>query len=811
MPSDVEQHDSTRLKENSHAPGRPGVKPTWSSGAKTAVGTPLAPESRIWFTIRSGILDEIYFPDIDSANTQSIRFLVADGKSFFSDEEHDTEHAIQWIRPGVPAFQLSNTCKQGRYQIEKEVLADPARDVLLLNTRFETGRQPEPLHLFFVVNPNVGDRGEENEAWVGQYKGIPMLFAGRNGLALAVASSGGFVGMSCGFVGTSDGMTDIRTHKRMTRFYTEAFKGNVCLTGEIDWRSCQGRFRIALGCGGSGAEAGQNARAGLLEDFADLRRKYVEGWNAVQTQRTDMGHSSAASLDLYPVSVAVMRTHESKRFPGGFVASLSIPWGEDRDDKTSGGYHVVWPRDMCETVLGLLACGDATSAQRALFYLQCTQEQDGNWSQNMWLDGTAYWTATQMDGTSFSVLVADALRRSNQLGLCKPWPMIQRAAGFLVQNGPITEQDRWEANPGYSPYTMAVEIAALLAAADFAELESQNDMAQFLRATADAWNDSIDELTYVSGTKLAKKFGVEGYYFRILPPEGMRAASIESVTTELKNHAKGDRKHRAVDIVSPDALALVRFGLRAADNAKILNTVKVIDATLKTCTATGPVWHRYTFDGYGEHSDGKPFDKRGKGRGWPLLTGERAHYEIARGNFEEARNLKAAIEAQTSECGMIPEQIWDAPDIPKRHLFNGHPSGSGMPLVWAHAEYVKLLRSLKEERVWSMPPQTKERYLIKKQTSPYQIWTPTQQRARVTAGKNLRIDSADAVAVHWTLDGGKTAHETMTTDSGLGVRWAVVPISESKPGARLQFALEAPRQARGRGRTFEIKVQTDRD
>jgi glucoamylase len=355
-----------------------------------------------------------------------------------------------------------------------------------------------------------------------------------------------------------------------------------------------------------------------------------------------------------------MRVHESKRFPGAFVASLSIPWGFARGDQATGGYHVVWPRDLAETALGLLAAGDAKSARRSLAYLHATQEGDGKWTQNMWLDGTAHWDSIQMDGTGFAILLADALRRSEELGNSRCWPMIQAAATFLISNGPVTDQDRWEEIAGYSPYTMAVEIAALLAAADFADIEGERKIADFLRATADSWNDAIDELTYATGTKLCKKHRVNGYYFRLLPSQGIRAKTVNDVDIELKNHPRLTRTHKAVEIISPDALALVRFGLRSAHDERIANTVQMIDATLKTDTSTGPVWHRYSYDAYGEHADGTPFDGRGKGRGWPLLASERAHYEIARGRFEVADELRRTMEAQTSECGMIPEQIWDA-------------------------------------------------------------------------------------------------------------------------------------------------------
>lgn len=788
------------------APGQPGMQPQWSTGAKTAVGTAVSAQSRMWFTIASGILNEIYFPDVDVANTSGTRFLVADGDNFFSDEKDDAEHNIHWLAHGVPAFQMASRCKHGRYELQKELICDPARDALLLNVTFQPARHAHDLRLYVTADCHIRDRGEKNNAWVGQYKGIPMLFAQRKGLSLAMASSRGFAAMSCGFVGKSDGLTDIRKHKRMTRFYTEAPEGNVAVTGEIDWLPCNGQFKLALACGSRPAEAGQQARAALLHDFSHVRRTYVQGWEATQGQYLEFGNTSR-EVDLYRASVAVMRTHESKRFPGAFVASLSIPWGFDRSDKSTGGYHVIWPRDLGEIVLGLLACGDAASARRAIFYLQCTQESNGNWSQNMWLDGTEHWTSTQMDGTSFAILIADSLRRTRELDGSKPWPTVRAAAGFLLRHGPVTRQDRWEANPGYSPYTMAVEIAAVLAAADFADNESDQETADLLRATADAWNEAIDELTYARGTRLSKRHGIEGYYVRITPPEAIRAKSIDDLAVELKNHQKRGRKHKAVDIVSPDALALVRFGLRSPNDPRILDTVHIIDATLKKMTSTGPVWHRYTDDGYGEHPDGSPFDGTGVGRGWPLLTGERAHYEVARGRFEAAEELRRAIEAQTSECGMLPEQVWESRDIPKRQLFNGRPTGSGMPLAWAHAEYVKLLRSIKERVVWNMPPQTIDRYLVKKMRAPYQIWTSEQPRAFVTAGKNLRVDSADALSVRWTMGVWGNSKEIELTESKLGLRWAVLPTGNLDPGARVRFAFRSANSGSSTDRTFEVRIR----
>ena len=339
----------------------------------------------------------------------------------------------------------------------------------------------------------------------------------------------------------------------------------------------------------------------------------------------------------------MVRVHEAKNFAGGLIASLSIPWGSSNGDDDLGGYHLCWPRDLVETAGGLLAAGGRETVARILHYLQSTQEADGHWPQNMWLDGAPYWNGIQMDETAFPILLVGLVHREKALGmddLTTLWPMVKRAASFLVRNGPVTQQDRWEEDGGYSPFTIAVEIAALLVAADLAEANNEAEAATYLRETADIWNANIERWMYVTGTKLARRIGVEGYYVRIAPPEAADSASPEAGFVPIKNRPPGQSAEPAIHIVSPDALALVRFGLRAADDPRIVNTVKVIDALLKLETPNGPSWHRYNEDGYGEHADGMAFDGTGIGRVWPLLTGERAHYALAAGRPNDAISAK---------------------------------------------------------------------------------------------------------------------------------------------------------------------------
>jgi glucoamylase len=445
-----------------------------------------------------------------------------------------------------------------------------------------------------------------------------------------------------------------------------------------------------------------------------------------------------------------------------------------------------------------------------LDYLLVTQDADGGWPQNMWLDGTPYWTGIQMDETAFPILLADLARRTGALpdgDVARVWPMVRLAASYIVTNGPVTQEDRWEEDPGYSPFTLAVEIAALVVAADLADAGGEPVVGRYLRETADAWNSSIERWTYDPESDLAKEVGVHGYYVRIAPVDAAEAASPLQGFVPIKNRPPGASEFPAAHIVSADALALVRFGLRAPDDPRILDTVRVIDALLKVELPGGPAWRRYNEDGYGEHADGSPFDGTGIGRAWPLLTGERAHYELAAGRPEAAAALLQTMEAFAGVGGLIPEQVWDGPDIPDRELWLGRPSGSAMPLVWAHAEHLKLCRSLRDGRVFDTPPQTVQRYLVGKVESPHAVWRPNQKCRTVPAGKTLRIELPLATQIVWTADGWKTSHETPTGDTGLGLHFADLPTTTLPPGTSVEFRFRPLPSGAAEGMTYAVTVE----
>jgi glucoamylase len=795
---------------NRSAPGWPGIPPRWTSSAKSGVGTALTLHSRVWFTLSHGILNEVYFPRVDQACTRDLGLLVTDGNAFFSEEKRHCRFQNEPLEPGVPVYELINTCVQGRYEVKKEVLTDSVRNVVLQRIRFRPLKgKLDDYRVFALMAPHLANFGYGNNGWVGDYKGVPMLFAQRDSCALALASSVPWKKRSVGFVGYSDGWQDVSRNFQMSWEYTHAENGNIALTGEIDLTAHDGEFVLALGFGGSWAEAGQQALSSLLEDYGDIREAYVSNWRRWQKTLIELD-APMRKTDIYRASVAVLRSHESKDFLGGTIASLSVPWGFNKGDEDLGGYHLVWPRDLVETASGFLAAGAVDDSLRVLRYLEATQECDGHWPQNMWLDGRPYWNGLQMDEAALPILLVDLIRRTapHELGRIERWwPMVRRAASFLVCNGPVTQQDRWEEDGGYSPFTVAAEVAALLAAADIADLAGHREPANYLREVADNWNDNIERWMYATDTLLSKQVGVDGYYVRIAPPEADYAASPVQGFVPIKNRPPDSSLQETTHVVSPDSLALVRFGLRAWDDPRMLNTVKVIDAIVRAKLPQGPCWYRYNGDGYGEHEDGSPFDGTGIGRPWPLLAGERAHYEIAAGRQDVAEALLSVMEDSTEGGRLIPEQVWDAQDIPERELFAGKPSGSACPLVWAHAEYIKLRRSLRDGVVFDQAPQPVQRYQVDKKISPYFGWRYNNKSRSMPCGKILRVALLSPALVHWSLDGWQTAQDITTSNSELGVHYADLPTEKLKVGERVTFTFLWTDEGHWEGTDFVVRVE----
>jgi glucoamylase len=234
--------------------------------------------------------------------------------------------------------------------------------------------------------------------------------------------------------------------------------------------------------------------------------------------------------------------------------------------------------------------------------------------------------------------------------------------------------------------------------------------------------------------------------------------------------------------------------------------MQAIDHLVRVELPQGPCWYRYSDDGYGEHPDGRPFDGTGIGRPWPLLIGERAHVELAAGRMDEACRLQRVFRDCANASGLLPEQSWDADNIPDRELVRGRPAGSAMPLVWAHAEYVKLLRSLSDNHVFDMPPQTVKRYLESESATSLRSWRFNHKCRELPVGKTLRIELPAPAQLHWSSDGWQTFCETPTTDSHLGIHFADLKTDQLSVGSAIDFTMRWLPSNEWEGFDFRIKV-----
>ncbi len=795
------------MGDNFNAPGYPGITPKWSPGPKTAVGTALSEKSNVWFSVGHGILNEVFYPRVDKPAIRDMGFLISDGQNYFSEERTDTRSEVTWLAQGVPAFKIVNTAKDGKYRISKLVITDSNRDCLLQHTSFEIldGSNIDDYHLYVLLAPHLANCGGENTAWVDKTNKRTILLAERVDCALALCCSSQFITSSAGYVGYSDAWQDVSINKIMTQEYLRAENGNVALGAEIDLKAKQD-FVLSLGFGADADQAKTNALASLNEPFEQIQQDYISAWLVWHKKRK----SDIELDDLAFKSLAVLQTHQSKNPSGGIIAGLSSPWGYARSDDNPIGYHIVWTRDMVESAGGLLAAGQFEDIRNIIGYLQYTQRDDGHWPQNMWVDGSPYWNGIQMDETALPILLVNMARREDAIDdkdVLDFWQMIKKAAGYIVRNGPVTQQDRWEEDPGYTPFTVSAEIAALLAAADFADLNKEPGIAKYLRDTADNWYEALDRWMYSRDSEWARKYNIDGYYERIATIDSNSVSRFQN-TVQIKNVPSDLATLKATHLISPDALALVRFGLRAANDLRITNTVQMIDDILKIETPFGLTWHRYNNDGYGEHQDGSAFDGTGIGRGWPLLSGERAHYELALGNFGQADKLRQDMANFACQSGLIPEQVWDNQPIVEYELELGRPTGSAMPLAWAHAEYIKLVRSLKDGRIFDQPHQTVKRYLVDKTIANYRSWRFNHKIRTISTGKILRVEVLTPAKVRWTVNDWRTSNNDATQDSGLGVYFCDLDTSQLPAGTNILFTFYWLYANRWEGVDFKVYIES---
>lgn len=767
-------------EQSGSAFGHPGLEPTWTTGAKEGFGTAYSASSRLWFTLSHGIVNEIYYPTIDRPQTRDFQFLVTDGKTFLHEERRLSQSTLETLPSGhgVPlGYTIKTEDPEGRYAILKEIISDPHQPCLLMNVRFELAPEwKSRLHFYVLLAPHLEGGGWKNSVRRCTIDGRDILVVWKGRTFLAFGASAGFLRTSCGFVGTSDGWQDLSDNFQMDWTFDRALDGNVAIMAEVEAHRPEGCL-IGLAFGDHEHAAVTTLFQSLSVPFTRQRDRFIGQWGRVTHECRELGSVSGDGGRLFHVSHNLLMALEDKTYQGAHIASPSIPWGWARGDEEQGGYHLVWVRDLVNSAMGLLSCSGTENPRRSLIYIAASQLSDGGFPQNFWLDGTPHWVGVQLDQAAFPIILAWRLWKEDGLEGFDPYPMVRAAAGYLIRMGPSTEQERWEENAGYSPSTLASNIAALVCAGDFARVRGEEGLARFIEEYADFLESRIEAWTVTSRGTVHPE--ISRHYIRLLPaPAGGQSDGEEpdGAWIELKNQPPGEsRRHPARDIVDAGFLELVRYGIRRPNDPLVEDSLRVVDHLLKVQTPRGPVWKRYNHDGYGETKEGGPFEGFGKGRGWPLLTGERGHYELAAGR--DPRPYLRALESFATATGLLPEQVWDEdrPDLGKRM---GAPTGGACPLAWAHAEYLRLVRSANDGRVFDLIDPVRERYQGRQRpVTSLEVWKPTRKTRSVRKGQTLRIMAPASFHLVWTLDGWKTVRKDPSLPSGAGVSFFDIRIS----------------------------------
>ena len=799
------------LDDDGAAFGPPGCEPRWTSSEKDAVSTAYSASSRVWFTVSHGTLNEIYYPTIDRPQTRDMELLFTDGESFLHEEKRHFEYDFHYIDSCAPAVRVVANDLDGRYTVTKEFISDPHHPVVLMNVKI-TGEEEilSRLKCYALLAPHLNGGGAGNSARSIDVAGRRCLLAWKGETSLAMGADCGFVRSSCGYVGRSDGYQNLSKDLRMGWQFGQALDGNIAVMGEIDIMRNR-EFTIAISFGDGHHAAVAQMMQTLATPYEDHRKRFVVQWG-----RSDMPERLAKSAKdgsrLMRISQNVLLTHEDKTYSGAFIASASIPWGASKGDSDLGGYHLVWTRDMVQTATALLACGRTDTALRALVYLACTQRPDGSFAQNFWIDGTPYWTGMQLDEVAYPIMLAWRLWKQGGLGKFDAFSFVERAAGFLVRHAPVTQQERWEEAAGYSPSTLAAVISGLLCAADIARDHEATEIANFLESYADWIEGHLDEWTTTTEGVLLPE--VKRHYVRIRPPapgEPFHNPQLPPGMIHINNRGPGEKMDfEAREVVDAGFLELVRYGIRCADDPLVVDSLKVVDHCLKIETPFGDCWRRYNHDGYGQKEDGGPFNGWGQGRAWPILTGERAHYEIAAGHTYGAHIR--AIERFSSVGGMLPEQIWDSADLPSKGMYLGRSAGSAQPLVWAHAEYLKLLRSAADGKVFDRIEVVHRRYGVKAAkrtfTNHLEIFNLSRPVSVIPAGYTLRIVDQQRFRVVYTSDNWVTTQTKDARSVGNAGSFVDLGTAADQIGS-IVFTMAWPEQEQGDrwlGRNIEVTI-----
>ena len=734
----------------------PGALAHFDLARKDCLGTSRTTSSKVWFTVAGGVLSDVYYPTIDNTNVETLQYIVTDGSTFTDLQARDMVSSATALDRSGMSCRVTSTARSGKYSIITDYVTDPDRATLLMSTRLVTSNKSShdssPLKLYVRFDPTVNGNGGggpgnggADSAVTDTSTGHPIPVAYDTNTATNAANrdyaqpvfaalDGPFTTVTSGFAGAaSDGLTQLDAGHALTTGNESADSGNIVQVAEVKRSSHHDGDAVtfALGFGATQAAAVATAQASLHGDFKHIRKDYEKGWQRYDDKlnpppRALPGISRARMRELgdaYYLSINVVKAAEDKTFPGAIVAGLSSPWGQavsagDPNNTYFGSYREVFSRDLYEAWTGLMAAGDRQTARDAtLFLFEHQQLADGSMPRNSLVNGKTAPDSfgTQLDEVAYPILMA------HQLGLTDATlyeQHIKPAANFVVARGPSFGSERWEEQSGFSPSTIAAEIAGLLAAADIADINGDAESARLWRAVADDYQRSIKGWTVTTDGSQSP----DPYFIRLSKSGDPNAA----VTYNVGN---GGPTLDQRDVIDAGFLELSRLGMFAAADPDFTNSLGVVDATIKSDTNSGPGWHRYNGDGYGDDGmTGSPWAPSGKGTGhlWPALTAERAEQSLQTGDTATAAQLLDAMAQFSSGVGLIAEQSWEQPDLAASPFGtdptmasigfeNGKPAGSASPLVWSAGSFVRLAADLRAGRLVDQPANTVERYVANTQ------------------------------------------------------------------------------------------------
>ena len=785
----------------------PGALSHFDLARKDCLGTARDRRSKVWFTVAGGMLSDVYFPTEDNTNVETMEYVVArDGAVDL--QARDMTYTVRALDDRALSCRVTVTGPDARYRITTDYVTDPARPTVLMRTRFEPLRGHRADYRLYVrldpsLNGNGGGgagNGGADSADVATADGHTLLVGSDTTTATnaanrdyavpvhsALDASRPFLRVSNGFAGApSDGLSQLTAHGDLQDGFATAAGGNTVQTAQLDLRH-GGPVVLGLGFGDGRGAAIAAVRSSLDADFGDVRATYEHQWNAYDRSLHRPARPRGADpqrwgriTDEYYLSANTVKAAEDKTFPGAVGAALASPWGQaisagDPANTYFGSYREVFARDLYEAWSGLMTAGDkATARDMTLFLFERQQQPDGSMPRNSLMNGRAApdTFGTQLDECSYPILMALANGLTDGPFYAAH---IRPAADFVMAHGPSFGSERWEEQGGFSPSTMAAEIAGLVAAAHIADLNGDTHSAALWRGVADQWQRSLKKWTLTTNGSASP----DPYFIRLSKTGDPDAAISYNV-----GNGGPTLDQRAV--IDQGFLEYVRLGVLPISDPDVARSLDVVDATIRHPTASGAGFLRYNGDGYGDGaSDGHPWAPSDKGTGhvWPVLAGERGQYEVASGAAGQALDRLDAMRSMASGVGLIPEQAWDVPDLAASPFGtdptvasigfrNGGPAGSAAPLTWSSGQFVRLVRTVEEGRLLDRPAETVARYVTNGPpgTTPLTITAPADESsvgASVTvAGTTAPGNTVDVAATN--LDQNSATTTTRTTAAGDG-------------------------------------------